>query len=289
MRSAVAFALAAAALAAPAPPAPAGAPGTRAALVFADEFDGPALDRSKWNVEVSGAVHNNEQQVYVDSAETLAVVRGREAAGASGGALAIRPRFKPGSTTTEGKRLDFVSGRINTRGKFEFMYGTAAARMKLPAGAGFWPAFWILGTGRWPDTGEIDVMEYVGEPDWTSVAIHGPGYSGDAGIADRSYFPRGRDATAWHVYSVDWAPDRMLFMVDGGLVFRATRPMAEFFGPWVFDNKKYLILNLALGGGYPLKTNGVKAPYPGLPEATVRRIKDGEGTVLVDWVRVTAR
>ena len=85
-----------------------------------------------------------------------------------GGLLTIRPRFRPGFKTPEGKTFDFVSGRIDTRDKFDFTYGTAAARMKLAGGAGLWPAFWALGNGRWPDTGEIDVMENVGDPLWTA-------------------------------------------------------------------------------------------------------------------------
>src|SRR6476469_1408802 len=87
--------------------------------VFFDDFSGSEVDRPKWNV------------------------------------LGIRPRFRKGFTTPEGHAFDFVSGRIDTRGKVTFTYGTAAARMKLAAGAGFWPAFWALGDGDWPATGEI--------------------------------------------------------------------------------------------------------------------------------------
>ncbi|NUQ93494.1 MAG: glycoside hydrolase family 16 protein [Gemmatimonadaceae bacterium] len=266
------------------PPVPAG---TR--VLFADDFDAPALDRSKWNVEVRGAAYNDEQQAYVDSAPTVYVTHGAEAAGASGGVLVIAPRWAPGYVSADGHRHDFVSGHLDTRGRFEFTYGTASARMKLPAGAGFWPAFWLLGTGDWPATGEIDVMENVGEPDWSSVALHGPGYSGDTPLFNRLYLPQGDDATRWHVYSVDWGPDTLVFRVDDTIVYRATRPMIENYGKWSYDNPKFMILNLALGGAYPLKTNGVRAPYPGLPASTVDVIKRGEGKVYVDWVRVTAR
>jgi beta-glucanase (GH16 family) len=255
--------------------------------VFFDDFSGPALDRSKWNVEVTGMTVNDEQQAYVDSAETVYVARGAEAEGAENGALVIRPRYRPGFVTKQGRKFDFVSGRINTRGTVEFAYGTAAARMKLPAGSGLWPAFWALGNGHWPATGEIDIMENVGEPDWTSVALHGPGYSGETPLVNKVYFPRGKDATDWHVYSVDWTPGGFVFKVDGEVIYRATRPMVEHYGRWAFDNPKFLILNCALGGSYPVKTNGVKSPYHGLPEATVRLIKDDKAKVLVDWVRVT--
>lgn len=136
-----------------------------ARVVFADEFSGPALDRGRWTVRVTGPAHrtvNDEQQAYVDDPATVRVVHGAEAAGAEGGALRIGALAR--AVTANGTRFDFVSGRLDTRGTVEFTYGTAAARMKLPAGAGLWPAFWVLGTGDWPATGEIDVMENVGDP-----------------------------------------------------------------------------------------------------------------------------
>jgi beta-glucanase (GH16 family) len=256
--------------------------------VFFDDFSGSELDRTKWNVIVTGRTVNDEQQAYVDSPDVLYLTRGADAAGAANGALVIRPRFRKGFTTPEGHAFDFISGRIDTRGKVTFTYGTAAARMKLAAGAGLWPAFWALGDGRWPDTGEIDVMENVGDSSWTSVALHGPGYFGDTPLVKRAALPAKADASAWHVYSVDWTPDALVFKVDGGVVYRVTRAVVERYGPWAFDNPKHLILNLALGGNYPAKVNQAETPYHGLPEATVKAIQNGDVRIVVDWVRITA-
>jgi beta-glucanase (GH16 family) len=255
-------------------------------VVFFDDFSSTTLDRSKWNVRITGVTVNNEQQAYVDSPDTIYITHGDDSAGAANGALVIQPRYRPGFTTRERRKFDFISGRIDTKAKMEFAYGTTAARMKLPAGAGLWPAFWALGNGRWPDTGEIDIMENVGEPDWTSVALHGRGYFGETPLVNKFYFPTDKDASAWHVYSVDWSPNGLVFRADGGVIYRATRTMVEHYGRWAFDNPKYLILNLALGGAYPVKTNGAKSPYPGIPAATVEQIKANKVKVLVDWVRV---
>ncbi len=258
--------------------------------IFFDDFTARELDRSRWTPEVWGHTVNNEQQAYIDAPEVIAVVEGDAAAGAEGGALAITARHRAGFVAkTTGRAFDFVSGRVITRGKFEFTYGTAAARMKLPAGAGLWPAFWLLGTGKWPDTGEIDVMENIGDPAWVSVALHGPGYSGDTPLVSRFSFPGGRDATGWHVYSVDWAPDAIRFRVDDAEIYRVARATVETHGRWAYDNPKYLIVNLALGGNYPHSVNRADAPYRGLPAATVDVIKEGRARVLVDWIRVTAR
>src|SRR5215831_12466647 len=96
---------------------------TRERIVFDEEFSGPGLDRSKWNVIVTGGgwrTVNNEQQAYIDSTDVLEV---------SGGHLVIHPRLRPGVTPADGHTYDFVSARIDTRGKYEFTCGTAAARM----------------------------------------------------------------------------------------------------------------------------------------------------------------
>ena len=260
---------------------------TGAEVVFFDDFTGTSLDRTKWNVVVTGGVVNNEQQAYVDSVATIHLVKGAAAEGARNGALVLHPQFSSGFVTKDGKKFDFISGRINTRGKVEFTYGTAAARIKMTEGSGLWPAFWALGNGRWPESGEIDIMEYVGEPDWTGIALHGPGYSGETPLVNKVFFTPDQDVTQWHVYSVDWTKDSLLFKVDGKLIYRATRPMVEHYGKWTFDNPKYLILNFALGGAYPFKTNGVKEPYNGIPASTVQLIKEGKSKMLVDWVRIT--
>ncbi|MDB4883342.1 MAG: hypothetical protein JWL95_2108, partial [Gemmatimonadetes bacterium] len=236
-----------------------------------------------------GPTYNDEQQAYVDDSTTLNAMSGVASEPGVNGVLRIRARSRPGFITPEGKRFDFVSGRMDTRGKVEFTYGTASARMRLPAGAGLWPAFWILGAGPWPATGEIDVMENVGDSSWTSVALHGPGYSGNTPIVRRSPFSAGQDATGWHVYAVDWEPDLLVFRVDDREIYRVTRAMTAPYGRWAFDNPKFLILNLALGGGYPRAVNGAASPYPGLPDATVQRIRTDSVAVLVDWVRVTRR
>jgi hypothetical protein len=260
--------------------------GLRSEPIFFDDFGSGGLDRSKWNVGVTGRVVNDEQQAYVDSPETIHVASGHEADGAGGNVLVIQPRHRPGHATPGGDHFDFVSGRIDTRDRFQFRYGSASARIKLPAGRGLWPAFWMMGAGSWPDTGEIDVMEYVGERDWVSSAVHGPGYSGEQGLVNKLYFADGEDVTGWHVYSIDWEPDRLVFEVDGALAYRVTRPMVEFFGPWTFDNEKFLILNFALGGTYPFKSNGIRSPYYGMSEEAVDAIKAGRAKVLVDWIRV---
>lgn len=252
-----------------------GGPGAGDALLFGDEFSAPAIDRARWTV-YTGPVYNAELQAYVDDTATMRVADGM---------LVIHARERA-HRDTSGRTAAFVSGRLH--GRVLFRHGTAAARMKLPAGAGLWPAFWLLGAGAWPANGEIDVMENVGDPKWVSAALHGPGYSGDTPLARRDTLPPGFDATAWHEYAVTWTADSVVFRVDGRAFYRVTRAeIARHGPPAALDSAKYVVLNLAIGGEYPAAVNGVRAPRLGLPEATARRIRDGEARVYVDWVRVT--
>lgn len=251
--------------------------------LFFDDFTADSVDRAKWNVRETGVVVNDELQAYVDSPDTLYIEPERR--GSENQVLVLHPRSRPGHELDDGRRFDFISARLDTRERFEFTHGRASARMKLPAGAGIWPAFWSMGSGEWPDTGEIDIMEYVGDTEWVSSGVHGPGYSGEAGLVNNHYFT-GVDATDWHVYSVERRPGLVEFFVDDFLSYRVARPMAEFFGSWAFEDPKFLILNVAIGGIYPFKTIGVGEPHYGLPQETVNRIEEDKARVLIDWVRV---
>lgn len=283
IRSAVTTLVAAAGLAA----APLAAQDTsERELIWADEFNAPELDREKWGVIGPDFWVNNEQQAYVDAPAVLSIIDGLS--GADGGSLMLRPIFKPDVDPHPDRKADFLSGRVESQGKFDFTYGRAEARIKMPDAEGVWPAFWLLGNDKWPDTGEIDIMEYVGEKDWIGVALHGPGYSGETPIVNKFFFPEGEDVTDWHVYAVEWKKDELIFQVDGHTIYRVTRPMVENYGKWRFDNPKYLILNFAMGGAYPFKTNGIEKPYNGIPEETVEQVKTGTVAMLVDWVRVYA-
>jgi beta-glucanase (GH16 family) len=253
-------------------------PQRTAKVIFFDDFSTGHLDRSKWNVELTGNHYNDELQAYVDSAKTLYE---------ENGALVIQPEYAPGFVTKDGQKFDFISARINTKDKFDFQYGKAEARIRLDSGAGLWPAWWLLGYGEWPACGETDIMEFVGEAGWVSAAVHGPHYSGETPFVNRYYFPSGHDVQQWHTYAVDWTPDSLLFSYDGNTMFRLTRAMATHYGPWVFDQKQFLILNFALGGGYPAKINGLTKPYYGLSQSTLDLIKRHKAKMHVDWVKVT--
>ncbi|MFD8151433.1 discoidin domain-containing protein [Streptomyces sp. NPDC059720] len=268
------------------PPLPAERPGTYRTTFF-DDFTTSGLDRSKWRVVRTGTEMgsvNGEAQAYVDSPDTIRT---------ENGTLVLSAEYCKGCTRAGGATYDFTSGRVDTHTRFDFTYGKVSARMKLPVGDGFWPAFWLLGSDvddpsvGWPSSGETDIMENVGYADWTSTALHGPGYSADGNIGARQTYPGGGRADEWHTYAVEWTPTTMRFHVDDRLVQETTRNKLESTrAQWVFDHDQYVILNLALGGAYPAGWNKVTSPYWGLPQPSVDRIAAGGVRAEVDWVRV---
>ncbi|QXE34500.1 discoidin domain-containing protein [Streptomyces sp. GMY02] len=263
-------------------------PGGAYRTTFFDDFTGSGLDRSKWRVVRTGTEMgsvNGEAQAYVDSPDNIRT---------ENGALILESKYCKGCTTVPGGgRYDFTSGRIDTNTKFDFTYGKVSGRMRLPVGDGFWPAFWLLGSDvdnpsvSWPGSGETDIMENIGYGDWTSTALHGPGYSADGNIGKQQYYPNGGRADQWHTYAVEWLPEGMRFTVDDRVVQETSRQKLESTrGKWVFDHNQYVILNLALGGAYPAGWNKVTQPYWGLPQSSVDRIAQGGIRAEVDWVRV---
>ncbi|PYQ18219.1 MAG: hypothetical protein DMF81_25555 [Acidobacteria bacterium] len=134
----------------------------------------------------------------------------------------------------------YTSARLLTKNRFEAAYGRIEARIKVPEGSGLWPAFWMLGTDidqvGWPRTGEVDIMEHVGRlPSQVFGTLHGPGYAGGQSYG-RSYDlgePVGDD---YHVFAVEWQPNKIVWSVDGAPYFTATPADAFLQGkPWVFN------------------------------------------------------
>jgi hypothetical protein len=247
-------------------------------LVWSDEFDGTALDQTKWSYD-PGLPQNGEAETYTTDSQNVRV---------AGGMLTLEAHDTNEShQACNGCR--FTSGRINSKGKKTFKYGRMAARMRLPVADGMWPAFWGLGsdidTNGWPNCGEIDVMENIGYSNWVSSALHGPGYFGAGSVGAQETPPS--TVGDWHEYRVDWDPTYTQFYIDGALMFTANRADIESTrGMWVYDHDFFLILNLAMGGDYPQGYNGetgAVSGFAGLPLATINRLPL---RVDVDYVRV---
>jgi len=243
-------------------------------LVWSDEFNGPngsPVDTSKWVSETGGGGWGNDELEYYTSRPQNATLQD--------GNLIIKV-LQEKYTGDDGVSRNYTSARLKTLGKFTQAYGRFEARIKIPKGQGIWPAFWMLGDNidkpGWPSCGEIDIMENIGkEPALVHGTIHGPGYSGAGGIS-ASYALTGKQPFAddFHVYAVEWEPSAIRFYVDKDLY--ATRTPADLppGTKWVYDHPFFLLLNVAVGGG-----------WPGNPDASTLFPQ----TMLVDYVRVFRR
>jgi beta-glucanase (GH16 family) len=226
-------------------------------LVWSDEFDDPAgtpPGPSNWTPEIGdGTINanpgwgNSELEYYTDSVENAATD--------GQGNLVITAKEANGSLDCYYGPCEYTSARLISWHKAEFAYGRIEARLQVPFGQGLWPAFWTLGTDigevGWPQSGELDIMEHIGrEPTMVYGTIHGPGYSGGAGVGAGYENPDG-DAFSddFHVYAVEWQPDEIRWYVDGVPFFAATPD--DVSGEWVFDHPFFIILNVAVGGNWP--------------------------------------
>jgi beta-glucanase (GH16 family) len=230
-------------------------PSTGPGPIWSDEFDAPAgapPDPSRWTYALGdgtvGSIPgwgNNELEWYTDDPENVA----HDGAGN----LVITARHADGTQRCYYGTCQYTSARLLTRGLFEAQYGRIEARIKVPTGAGLWPAFWMLGTNidqvGWPQSGEIDVMENVGrQPNRLYGTLHGPGYSGGNGYGSTVDLPEPL-ADEFHVFAVDWEPGHIVWTVDGTRYHEAT-PADVAPREWVYDHPFYLLLNLAVGGQF---------------------------------------
>ncbi|RKS55557.1 glycosyl hydrolase family 16 [Gillisia mitskevichiae] len=198
-----------------------------------DYQNATSLDTNTWNFEIgnNNGWGNDEKQYYTDS--NTSIIDGN---------LLITAKRESESG------FDYTSSRITTQDKFEFTYGRIEARAKLPAGAGTWPAIWLLGSNfnevGWPETGEIDIMEHTGNSQNTiHGALHYPERSG--ANADTGATVIENASTEFHIYTVEWSAERIWFLVDGE-VFH----MYENNADSPFNKDFFLILNVAMGGTF---------------------------------------
>lgn len=232
---------------------------SRFELVWADEFEGQSLDATNWTAEIgAGGWGNNEWQFYTDRSENLRLANGL---------LIIEAREE------SYRGNDYTSARIKTQYLHGWTYGRIEARMKIPTSQGIWPAFWMLGsdfpTAGWPNSGEIDIMEHIGQPQTIYGTVHGPGYSGGNGVGD-SHIVSGRPLSdIFRTYAIEWEPTEIRWYVDDFL-FSTITPQ-DVPGEWVYDHPFFIILNLAVGG-----------EWPGYPDQST----DFPQQLIVDFVRV---
>jgi len=235
-------------------------------LVWQEDFSGETLNEDDWNIELHepGWV-NHELQEYTASAENVFLEKNQ---------LVLKAVRKPDGS--------YTSGRVSTQGKRDFTYGIFEARLKVPKGRGYLPAFWLMTTdeeqyGQWPRCGEIDIMEVLGHDTGTNYGtIHfGIPHKQSQG---KCTLETGSFSDDFHVFALKWEPGKLRWYVDGKRMFaetdwycarEETGPIAY---PAPFNHPFYIILNLAVGGD-----------WPGDPDAHTDFEKEA---LVVDYVKV---
>ncbi len=229
-------------------------------LVWSDEFSGPAgqtPNAANWGYDIGTDWGNAQLEYDTDRPGNCSLD------GSGNLAIIAREESYMGQP--------YTSARIVTRGLYEPTYGRIEARIKLPTGRGLWPAFWLLGNDigsvGWPQCGEIDVMEYLGQdPNVAYGTLHGPGYSsGDVYVLANGQFD-----DSFHTFAIEWEDSVIRWYVDDNLYHTVT-PNDLGGGEWVFNHPFYIILNVAVGGTWV----GDPDPSTVFPQ-----------TMLVDYVRV---
>jgi beta-glucanase (GH16 family) len=209
-------------------------------LVWSDDFDYSGLpDSTKWTYE-EGYIRNRELQYY--TANRL------ENARVEDGMLIIETR----KDDFEGHPI--TSASITTRGKASWNRGRIEVRAKLPSCLGTWPAIWMLGDSfgqvRWPDCGEIDIMENVGfEPNVIHANVHTKSYNHAIGTNKGDKITVTPPNDNFHIYAIEWFDDRIDFFVDDSLYFTFANE-GTGAAEWPFDDPHYLLLNTAFGGSW---------------------------------------
>ena len=212
--------------AAPPAEAPAGAGGADWVLAWADEFDGPGIDESKWTVENWASTRNRELHYYAPDEVYL-----------ENGCLRLRSRRR------EHEKRAYTSGAVNSKGKFSQTFGRFEVRARLPRGKGIWPAHWMLPqAGQWPP--EIDITEVLGhEPGKVHLTHH---WGTARARKEKTAHFVGPDFSAdFHVFAVEWERGRIRWLVDGVERASSTTPEGVPAEPF------YVLLNTAVGGQWP--------------------------------------
>jgi beta-glucanase (GH16 family) len=265
-------------------------------LVWSDEFDGPSIDRTKWDFDIGNGFYNYGNNTWISgwgNGELQYYSREPDNAFVKDGMLHIRVLKE------SYLGCGYTSAKLKTRKRdgsalFCQLYGRFEFRAKLPTGRGIWPALWMLPQedkyGGWPRSGEIDIMEARGQdPNKVLGTLHfGSGWPANTHVSREYVLPRSGSSADFHVYALEWQPGRIRWLVDdqpyatqsfwwsSGKTSGAqgARPAKEAdLYPWPapFDRPFYLIMNVAVGGN-----------FLGNPDRTTRFPAE----MLVDYVRV---
>ncbi|MBQ4818563.1 glycoside hydrolase family 16 protein [Aquimarina sp. MMG016] len=239
-------------------------------MVWSDEFNEETLSSEKWSYHLGNGCPdlcfwgNSELQYYTNSSKNLFFEEGNLV-------IAARPESMGG--------LDYTSSRIHTDNKFEFQYGRVDIRASMPSAKGSWVALWLLNhnytindpSAWWPNGGEIDIMEYLGED---QTEVFGTAHYG-VDFNNRRFNSKKYSATSenfdkiYYVFSIVWEENKITWLVND-VEYHSITPAQTGGQPYPFNDEFYLLMNLSVGGNLPV------APL----------VSDYPDFLIIDYIRV---
>lgn len=248
-------------------------------LAWSDEFNGDSIDESKWNIidgmANHGAIYNRDAVgITKDGDNSYLAINTKNYVSTQ--ALKQAVGYDDYGTQLNEKKVTWSSGRLESKNKYSFQNGRMAVRAKVNDSQGIWPAIWMLSQD---ETGhdEIDVLEYLGQDPWTAWTTN------HFGILDKNKQSDGKANTNWeawsqafHVYEVEWSPERINWYIDGRSVFTSTRGRDDG-RDGMHTRPMFPILETQVGDG-----------WVGDVDYSRQNTKQNSD-FLVDWVRVYQR
>jgi len=207
-------------------------------LIWADEFNGPNIDATKWSISNGASNVNQELEYYSNSSKNVFI---------QNGCLVLR------AIKEDVGGRNYTSGKMTSAGKGDWLYGRFEVRAKLNNGQGMWPAIWMMPTdnayGGWPASGEIDIMELLGnQPNKIYSTDHWSTNGANTQSQGTYTLKTGTFADTFHVFAFEWEAGKQRMYVDDSLFYSGTHGAP-------FDKRFYFILNVAVGGSWPGNPN----------------------------------
>jgi len=227
--------------------------------VWSDEFNGTEIDRSYWDLDIGP--FNDTVHYFTDRLDNARVVDGKLQI------IALEESYNG---------FNYTAALLKTRESVSWRYGRIEARIKLPASNGFVPAFWMMPAddlyGWWANSGEIDIMEHpTNQVDKIFGTVHTEAYNAFTGSSPRGGTVRIPDAESeFHIYAIEWTEDKIDFFVDDQKYFTFQNEKSGH-ETWPFDQPFYVILNMAVGGGW-VGTPNATSVFPAIMEVDYVRV-----------------
>ena len=233
---------------------------------WSDDFSGAAgsaLDTGAWRYDTGAGANFGTGEIETMTNSTANVYQ-------DGSGHLVLKALHSGTDPNAG----WTSGRVETQadgfgaqpgGVVRMQASIQQPNVTTANGAGYWPAFWMLGSPLrigvpWPGSGEIDAMEDINGRSSLFGTLH-CGVSPGGPCNESTGIGSGERAcsgcqTGYHTYAVEidrsTSPEQIRYYLDGANYFTVNSTQVDAT-TWAnaVDHPFFIIYDLAMGGGFP--------------------------------------